>query len=698
MDKAYNFSEYEPKIYDLWEKSGAFTPKLDSKKKPFSLMMPPPNANADLHTGHALYVLQDIFTRYARMNGYNALYLPGADHAGIETQFVYEKHLEKEGKSRFDFSREELYKQIYAFVDKNRYIMEAQLRRMGLSCDWTRLTYTLDDHIIDRTYKTFKKLSDDGLLYRSDRLVNYCTKHQTSFSDLEVEYREEEGSLWYFNYPIADSQDVITVATTRPETMLGDVAVAVHPEDDRYKNLVGKLVRLPLTDRKIPVISDEMVDREFGTGAVKITPAHDFNDFAVAERHNLPIIQVIGLDGKMTDEAPEEFRGLKINPAREAVAAALEKGRYLAKVEKYQNRVGVCYKCGTKIEPLPIDQWLVRMKPLATEAIKAIEQGRVKVVPEHQTKVLLYWLENIIDWNITRQPVWGIPIPAYKCQKCRHWTVDISKNVPKCEKCGGKTIADPDSFDTWFSSGQWPYAALRYPSQESKIFYPTTIMDTAAEIIFFWVARMIMLGLYVTGDVPFKYVYLHGLLVDKDGKKMSKSKGNAVNPMELIDKYGSDALRFALVANVTPYQKQRISEDKIQGYRNFANKIWNASRFVMMFESESKPKQNQDDKAVLRELEDAKKYISEALNKFMVHEAAQKAYSFFWHYFCDIYLEQTKNRRGEAQENLEFVLKESLKLLHPFMPFVTEAVWQEIEKGSMLISESWPLKQKQLWP
>lgn len=698
MDKAYNFSEYEPKIYDLWEKSGAFTPNLDSNKKPFSLMMPPPNANADLHTGHALYVLQDIFTRYARMNGYNALYLPGADHAGIETQFVYEKHLEKEDKSRFDFSREELYKQIYAFVDKNRHIMEAQLRRMGLSCDWTRLTYTLDDHIIDRTYKTFKKLSDDGLLYRSDRLVNYCTRHQTSFSDLEVEYREEEGSLWYFNYPIADSQDVITVATTRPETMLGDVAVAVHPEDDRYKNLVGKLVRLPLTDRKIPVISDEMVDREFGTGAVKITPAHDFNDFAVAERHNLPIIQVIGLDGKMTDEAPEEFRGLKINPAREAVAAALEKGRYLAKVEKYQNRVGVCYKCGTKIEPLPIDQWLVRMKPLATEAIKAIEQGRVKVVPEHQTKVLLYWLENIIDWNITRQPVWGIPIPAYKCQKCRHWTVDISKNVPKCEKCGGKTIADPDSFDTWFSSGQWPYAALRYPSQESKIFYPTTIMDTAAEIIFFWVARMIMLGLYVTGDVPFKYVYLHGLLVDKDGKKMSKSKGNAVNPMELVDKYGSDALRFALVANVTPYQKQRISEDKIQGYRNFANKIWNASRFVMMFESESKPKQNQDDKAVLRELEDAKKYISEALNKFMVHEAAQKAYSFFWHYFCDIYLEQTKNRRGEAQENLEFVLKESLKLLHPFMPFVTEAVWQEIEKGSMLISESWPLKQKQLWP
>lgn len=698
MDKAYNFSEYEPKIYDLWEKSGAFTPNLDSNKKPFSLMMPPPNANADLHTGHALYVLQDIFTRYARMNGYNALYLPGADHAGIETQFVYEKHLEKEDKSRFDFSREELYKQIYAFVDKNRHIMEAQLRRMGLSCDWTRLTYTLDDHIIDRTYKTFKKLSDDGLLYRSDRLVNYCTRHQTSFSDLEVEYREEEGSLWYFNYPIADSQDVITVATTRPETMLGDVAVAVHPEDDRYKNLVGKLVRLPLTDRKIPVISDEMVDREFGTGAVKITPAHDFNDFAVAERHNLPIIQVIGLDGKMTDEAPEEFRGLKINPAREAVAAALEKGRYLAKVEKYQNRVGVCYKCGTKIEPLPIDQWLVRMKPLATEAIKAIEQGRVKVVPEHQTKVLLYWLENIIDWNITRQPVWGIPIPAYKCQKCRHWTVDISKNVPKCEKCGGKTIADPDSFDTWFSSGQWPYAALHYPSKESKIFYPTTIMDTAAEIIFFWVARMIMLGLYVTGDVPFKYVYLHGLLVDKDGKKMSKSKGNAVNPMELVDKYGSDALRFALVANVTPYQKQRISEDKIQGYRNFANKIWNASRFVMMFESESKPKQNQDDKAVLRELEDAKKYISEALNKFMVHEAAQKAYSFFWHYFCDIYLEQTKNRRGEAQENLEFVLKESLKLLHPFMPFVTEAVWQEIEKGSMLISESWPLKQKQLWP
>ncbi len=696
LDPAYEPSKYEGDIYKLWEKSGAFKPS--EKGEPYSILMPPPNANDDLHLGHTLTTtIEDILIRYNRMQGKSALFLPGADHAGFETQVVFERKLAEKGKSRFDFSREELYKMIWDYVQENKGKMEEQQKRIGASADWSRNTFTLDPHVIERTYQTFKQLHQDGLLYRGPRIVNFCTFHGTSFSELEVEYKTEKSKLYYINYLVDGISDHITVATTRPETLLGDTAIAVHPDDKRYKKLIGKLASVPLTDRAVPIVGDEGVESDFGTGAVKVTPAHDALDFEIGERHNLPQISVIGRDGKITDEAPKAYRGLTVKQARKRVVVDLEKGSFLEKVEAYTNSVGHCYKCGTVIEPLIIDQWLVKMKPLAAKAIEALEKGEIEIVPARMKKVLFQWLENIRDWNISRQIVWGIPIPAY---------ISDSGKVMIDWKSGTKTIKghghviyhkDPDTFDTWFSSGQWPISTLHYPDgADFKKFYPTSVMETAGEIIFFWVARMIMLGLYVTGEVPFKTVYLHGLVTNEEGKKMSKSKGTGLNPMPLLEKYGADALRMGIIANRSAAQNQAFSEKRVEGYRNFVNKLWNASRFVIDKAEGVKwpimkpptPK-SLADKWILSKLAEGSGAVKKNLDKYRFAEALEVLYHMVWDDFADVYIEASKKELNP--ELLGFCLQIILKLAHPFAPFVTEAIWQKLPGNDLvLINAPWP--------
>lgn len=697
MEKAYNPAKYEAKIYKLWEKSGAFKPAKDPKAKPYSILMPPPNANADLHIGHALTTaIQDILIRYARSQGKTTLYLPGADHAGFETQVVYERKLEEEGKSRFDFTRAELYDQIKDFVLSNKGNMEAQQRSLGASCDWSRNTFTLDDHIIKTAYVTFKQLDDDGLLYRGKRTVNYCTFHGTSFSDLEVEYKPNKSQLWEIAYSVLNSEEEIIVATARPETMLGDTAVAVHPDDKRYKNLVGKNARLPIVGREIPIIADEAVDSEFGTGAVKVTPAHDHTDFDIAERHNLPLEQIIGFNGKIIDSpALKEFTSLTVKQARRAVVKKLKQLGVLRSEKTYDHQVAVCYKCGTTIEPLPLDQWLIRMKPLATEALKALENNEIMIIPARFKKTLYQWLENIKDWNVSRQIVWGIPIPAYFNKKDRSKYVIGSETDAKKAFGNGNFIQDQDTFDTWFSSGQWPFATLHFPNgADFKRFYPTSVMETAGEIIFFWVARMIMLGLYRTGTIPFKTVYLHGLVLDEHGKKMSKSRGNVINPMQLIDKYGADATRLGLVVGRSAGLNQGFSEKRVEAYRNFANKLWNVARFSVeklgQDFSPTHPKLHSPaDHWIVSRLTLAAKKMSQALDNYRFSEAAELLYSFVWNDLADWYIELSKIELNKPV--LVYVLETTLKLAHPFAPFISEAIWQELSwTKTNLISQRWP--------
>ncbi len=717
MEKHYNPQANEAKIYQLWEESGFFNPdNLPGKrKKPYCIIMPPPNANEALHLGHALMAtLEDILTRYHRMRGDLTLWLPGSDHAGFETQVVFEKKLEKEGKNRFQFDRKTLYKMIWDYVQENKDIAKNQLKRLGSSCDWSRNKFTLDSDIVKIVYETFERLHKDGLVYRGPRIINWCPKHQTGLSDLEVSYEERTDRLWYIKYPLLDNEkEFIIVATTRPETMLGDTAVAVNPKDERYKKLVGKKVKLPLTNRIIPIIADSVVEKDFGTGAVKVTPAHDATDFDIGQRHQLEIISIIGQDGKMIAEAGAAYQGLKVEEARRKVVEDLKALGFLEKEESYQHAVGVCYKCRSVIEPLVSEQWFLKIKPLAQEAVKAVKNGRVKFISKKYEKIFQHWMRNIRDWNISRQIVWGIRIPVWYCQggEIKGCFVISDKKPEKCPKCGAtEFIEEMDTFDTWFSSGQWPFATLM-ASKESdfKKFYPTAVMETGWDILFFWVARMIMLGLYTTGKEPFKEVYLHGLIRDKDKQKMSKSKGNVVDPLAVVDENGADALRMALVFNSASDNDLPFGEDKVIAQKRFANKIWNAARFCLsnwdkdFNPKKIKPKLSADDKWILNEFKKTAAKVTKDLDSYKFHEAAQAIYHFFWHKFCDKYIEIAKPRinkpvnqkdKQTAQLILWQVLLSSLKLLHPFMPFITEAIYQEIPNHPepILMIEKWPLK------
>ncbi len=725
MDKAYNPAATESDMYQLWEQGGYFAPKIDKTKTPFTVILPPPNANADLHLGHAMYVVEDIMIRYHRMKGDPTLWLPGADHAGFETQYVYEKQLAKEGKSRFDFDRETLYKNIWDFVQNNRGNMENQLRRLGFSLDWSRNIFTLDPKIVAIVYKTFKKLYDDGLIYRGERLVNYCTKDGTGFSDLEVKHEDVMGKLYYIRYAITGENNSITVATTRPETMFGDEAIAVHPTDKRFKTFIGKTALIPLSNRPIPIIADSVVKKDFGTGAVKITPAHDHNDFETGKKHGLRVIQVIGLNGKMMaiSEVPVSYHNLSVVNAREAVVADLSKPEInaLDHIDSAHAMVKAsCYKCGRAIEPLPLKQWYVKVKPLTDAAKQAIKEKKIAFVPKRFEKHGLRWLTDFHDWNISRQIVWGIQIPAWFCVDCfdgkkEDWIVTDGTKPTQCPQCHGSNLQqDPDVFDTWFSSGQWPFATLQASPFEGdyEYFYPTSVMETGYDILPWWVCRMAMLGLYMTRKVPFKTVYLHGLVRDAKGQKMSKSKGNVINPLKMVDLYGADALRMALIFGTAAGNDQSLSEDKIRGMRNFANKLWNIGRFLTMNFEEYKKTKNEDvpwydatmhaklkdahDKRIISEFNMMKAAVTKNMENYRYSDAAKKLYDFTWHRIADVHLEKNKERfkTGDPQALavLRHIFMNILKLLHPFMPFVTESLYQKILgwDGKPLIIASWP--------
>jgi valyl-tRNA synthetase len=706
MEKVYKHQLVERKWYDFWEKSGYFTPHFQKKKKTFCIILPPPNANADLHLGHAMYTVEDILVRYYRMIGFSTLWLPGADHAGFETQYVYEKKLQKEGKSRFQFDNETLYKKIWDFVEENRGNMENQLKRLGFSLDWTRKVFTLNPKVVKIVYKTFKKLYDDGLLYRSKRLVNYCTKCGTGFSDLEVKYIEEKTPLYYLKY------GPFILATTRPETKFGDTAVAVNPKDKRYKKWIGKEIEVSgLTGKfKLKVIADEMVDPNFGTGVVKITPAHDPNDFEVGKRHNLPLKQIIGFDGKLTKETGP-YAGLKVKAAREKAVEDLGKKGLIERIDKlYTHTIGTCYKCTTSIEPLPLAQWYIKIKPLKENAIKAINSRKITFAPAKFKKNALLWLNNFHDWNISRQIIWGIRIPAWKCINCDknndNWIVTDGNRPDKCPKCNKNHLTqDPDTFDTWFSSGQWPFATLLVNSQKDfEYFYPTSIMETGYDILPWWVCRMIMLGIYTTGKIPFKTVCLHGLVRDSKGQKMSKSKGNVINPITMVDLYGADSLRMALVYGTAFGNDVPMSEDKVRGMRNFSNKLFNIGRFIKMnIENYSKnqiswktfvlekdrEKLNKNNKKILTQLGMLERRVTVSIENCNFDKAANALYGFLWHTLADKYLENSKENLKQNDPQtlavLLFVFKKCLIFLHPFMPFITE------ELNSILYPQDKPL-------
>jgi len=742
MEKTYNHQQTEKEIYEFWEKGGYFTPKKEKGKKPFTIILPPPNANAPLHMGHAMYVIEDILCRYHRMKNEPTLFLPGTDHAGIETQFVFEKKLKEEGKSRFDFDRQTLYQMIFEYVDKNRGIVREQMKKLGFSLDWTRERFTLEPQILETVFETFRKLHRDGLIYREEKIVNYCTFCGTSFSELEVVYVERDDYLYFLDY------GPILIATTRPETIFADVAVAVNPKDKRYRQLVGKQAVVPLINKEIPIIEDELVQIDFGSGALKITPAHDTTDFEIGQRHSLPKISCISTEGKMIN-VPEELRGLTVAEARTQTIKMLEQEGKLLKIEPLRHSVGTCYRCKNIIEPLLVPQWFVKIKPLAQPAIEAVKKGKVKIFPPRFKKLYLDWMKNIKDWNISRQVVWGPRIPVWYCLDCNPYIkinfIDKNKklvsgyfqelkekydfeeiknglqtllvpvevknylldNQKNCPVCGGThLLQETDTFDTWFSSGQWPLTTLGYPdSDDFKYFYPTSVLDTMWDILFFWVARMIMLGIYLAKEVPFKVAHMHSRVVDIEHKKMSKSKGNVIDPLDVVSKYGADALRMALVLGTAPASDIVITEEKIISMRNFTNKIWNASRYLF-FKAENldnyefgdlekfdkKIAQNPDDRWIISELDQVILKVTKQIENYRFGQASETIYNFFWHKFCDIYIEKTKQRQDkEVLQVLAFVLASCLKLLHPFMPFVTEKVWSLLpgEKKPLVIT-SWP--------
>ncbi len=696
MDKVYDHRKVEEGIYKKWEEKGYFKPEVHTEGKPYCIILPPPNANGDLHFGHAMFTVEDILIRYHRMKGEAALWLPGTDHAGIETQFVFEKKLQAEGKSRFDYDQETLYQMIWEYVEQNKGKIQNQLRKLGFSLDWTREKYTLDPEIVKLVYKTFKKMYDEGLVYRDYRLVNYCTRDGTSFSDLEVVYEERNSPLYYIKY------GPLILATTRPETKFGDTAVAVHPKDKRHKQYIGKEIEIEtvLGKAKIKVIADESVDPEFGTGVVKITPAHDFADFEIAQRHGLPLKQVIGFDGKLNEHAGK-FAGFSIKKAREAVVAEMERKGLIEKIDTdYTHRISLCYKCKTVIEPLPKEQWFVKVARLKQAAIDAVKTGEMRIHPKTFETHYFQWLENLRDWNISRQIVWGIRIPAWRNVHTGEWVVTEGE-APE----GNDYEQDTDTFDTWFSSGQWPFVTLKTgkPGDYEK-FYPTSVMETAYDILRAWVTRMVMLGLYMTGEVPFRDVIFHGIVNDPYGKKMSKSKGNVVNPLELIDQYGADAVRFALIYGNATGNDQSLSYPKLDAARKFTNKLWNMGRFMEMNKVSSIKYQvlsieelggfakDGTDKEWVKKTEDLVDEVTRYLDNYQFNLAAERLYEFAWHEFADIYIEDVKKRIDENSYLILTTLYSILlKLLHPFMPFVTEELYKQLGfDGKMLIIEPWP--------
>ena len=705
LSKVYDPKEVESRIYQQWEDVGAFRGVRDPEKKPFTIVMPPPNVTGQLHMGHAMdCTLQDSLIRYKRMKGFSALWVPGTDHAGIATQIKVEEVLRSEGLTRYDLGREKFLERVWDW--KNQYgsrIVEQQ-KKLGASCDWDRARFTMDDGCSKAVREVFVSLYEKGLIYKGSRIINWCPHCVTALSDAEVEYVDKPGHLWHLRYPLTDGSGDIVVATTRPETMLGDSGVAVNPNDKRYTNLVGKTCILPLVNKEIPIVADEYVDMEFGTGCVKMTPAHDPNDFEVGLRHNLEIIRVIDDNGKI-NELGGKYAGLDRYEARKQIVKDLDEQGYLVKVEDHQHNVGTCYRCHNDVEPLISAQWFVKMEPLAQEAIRVVDDGEVKFVPERFTKTYTNWMENVHDWCISRQLWWGHQIPAWTCEDCGHITVS-REDPTECEACHSKHITrEEDVLDTWFSSALWPFSTLGWPDKTPDLdyYYPTDVLVTGYDIIFFWVARMIFSGCEHTKQPPFHTVLIHGLVRDDKGRKMSKSLGNGIDPLEIIDKYGCDALRFNLITGNSPGNDMRFYTERCEAMRNFANKIWNASRFVLMNltidKCELPEKLETEDKWILSKLNDVVKEVNENMDAFELGVAAQKVNDFIWDSYCDWYIELTKPRlNGDdeeskitAQKVLLYVLTQMLKLLHPFMPFITEEIWSGIpHEGGMLIQQRYP--------
>ena len=710
MPSSYDPTSVEEKWYRLWQEENLFHAEDNDPREPYSIVIPPPNVTGNLHMGHALNnTLQDVLIRWQRMKGKAAMWMPGMDHAGIATQNVVERELQKDGKTRHDLGRERFVERVWEWKEHSGGQIQGQLKRLGCSLDWERERFTLDEGLSRAVRKVFVTLYEEGLIYQGYRIINWCPRCETALSDIETEYQDLPGKLYYIKYPIENSDQFITVATTRPETMLGDTGVAVNPEDERYSQLIGKNVILPLMERKIPVFADEYVSSEFGTGLVKVTPAHDPNDFEMGKRHQLEEINILDKNGYINENGGS-YRGLDRFSARQKVIEDLEAKGLLVKIEDHDHSVGHCYRCHTVIEPYLSKQWFVKIKPLADEAIKAVKDGRIHFVPQNWEKTYFEWMYNIRDWCISRQLWWGHRIPAFHCADCDHVTVSM-EDPDKCENCGSKNITqDPDVLDTWFSSGLWPFSTLGWPDKTPalKKFYPTSVLVTGFDIIFFWVARMIMMGLKFMDDIPFEDVYIHALVRDEHGQKMSKSKGNVIDPLIMMDRYGTDAFRFTLAAFAAQGRDIIMSEKRIEGYRAFCNKIWNATRFIMMnLGDDFTPGSLQVDRLelfdrwILHRLNTAVDNISSALEGYRFNEAAQELYEFWWHEFCDWYLELTKTRMygtGDdsvssetAKQVLYHVLTSSLKLLHPFMPFISEEIWEKVtaDEGRLIVAQ-WP--------
>ena len=747
--KSYEPGEFEPTIYAQWEQSGTFQPRKivaesheSETEDAYAIVMPPPNANGNLHIGHGLTIaIEDALTRYYRLRGRSTWYIPGADHAGFETWVVYERALEKQGHTRFEYTRDELYARVWDFVEEQRGNMELQVRALGASCAWDDLTFTLDENVVAQVYKTFEKMWKDGMIYRGEKLVNYCPKHQTAFADIEVVHEDEKGKLWEIAYPLVsvpedmiDSASDFTkreliVSTTRPETLFGDAAVAVNPEDERYQDMIGGLVELPLTGRTIPVIADEHADPAYGTGAVKITPAHDFDDFEVGERHDLPRIQVIGEDGRMLEAAGEKYAGMTTEECRKQVLKDLKEQGYLRGEKEIVHSVAHCYKCGAVIEPMLKEQWFIDVKRLAQGATRRLERNEIKFYPANKKKVLINYLAGLKDWNISRQIPWGIAIPMFRqteTEAAPEWIFDTRTHLQKIEVGGVHYYRDEDTFDTWFSSAHWPIVCTNWTEGKENPYYPLNVMETGADILFAWIARMIMMGVYVTGEVPFREVYLHGLVLDAHGQKMSKSKGNVINPIELVAKYGSDAFRLGILRGRSAGMNQAFSESAVMAGRNLCNKLWNISRFVQQLASEdssssepvslssaklrpaSDPAQPEDapqktkssdassyttenmgEDWICRELTACKEALEDDMANYRFSEAVERLYTTIWDKYADWFIESQKVYRNVPL--LKVTLEMILKMLHPFAPFVTEAIWQSLSwTEGLLMTQEWP--------